>query len=112
MINGQKVIKVFCHEEKAKEGFDKINDKLNEHTYKANKFANVLMPILIALGNMQYALVAIARWSFSIKWNWKYFNWTYSVIFTTKQNIHKTYWTDFTTTKFSYYGTSRWKKNF
>lgn len=59
MINGQKIVKVFCHEEKAKEGFDKINDKLFEESYKANKFANVLMPILVALGNLQYVLVAI-----------------------------------------------------
>ena len=49
MINGQKVVKVFCHEEKAKEGFDKINDELFEQTYQANKYANVLMPVLVAL---------------------------------------------------------------
>lgn len=49
MINGQKVVKVFCHEEKAKEGFDKINDELYEQTYQANKFANILMPVLVAL---------------------------------------------------------------
>ena len=59
MINGQKVVKVFCHEEKAKEGFDRLNDELYEHTYQANKFANVLMPVLVALGNIQYVLVAI-----------------------------------------------------
>ena len=59
MINGQKVVKVFCHEEKAKEGFDKINDELLEHSYKAHKFANILMPILVALGNLQYVLIAI-----------------------------------------------------
>lgn len=49
MINGQKVVKVFCHEEKAKEGFDKINDELFNATYKANKYANILMPVLVAL---------------------------------------------------------------
>lgn len=49
MINGQKVVKVFCHEEKAKEGFDKINNELFNATYTANKFANVLMPVLVAL---------------------------------------------------------------
>ena len=61
MINGQKVVKVFCHEEKAKEGFDKLNDELYIHTYQANKFANVLMPTLVALGNIQYVVVAIVR---------------------------------------------------
>ena len=61
MINGQKVVKVFCHEEKAKEGFDKINEELFNDTYIANKYANILMPVLVALGNLQYALVAIVR---------------------------------------------------
>lgn len=59
MINGQKVVKVFCHEDKAKEEFDRLNDDLYEHTYQANKFANVLMPVLVALGNIQYVIVAI-----------------------------------------------------
>jgi len=66
MINGQKVVKVFCHEDKTKEGFDKINDELYEHTYLANKFANVLMPTLVALGNIQYVLVAIAGGIFAL----------------------------------------------
>ncbi len=59
MINGQKVVKVFCHEEKAKEEFDKINNELFDAMYQAHKFANILMPILVALGNLQYALIAI-----------------------------------------------------
>ncbi len=59
MINGQKVVKVFCYEDKAKEKFDKLNDELCENVYNANKFANVLMPINGALGNVQYALIAI-----------------------------------------------------
>ena len=59
MINGQKVVKVFCYENKAKEKFDKINNELCENVYNANKFANVLMPINGALGNIQYALIAI-----------------------------------------------------
>lgn len=69
MINGQKVVKVFCHEEKAKEEFDKINDELFKQTYKANKFANVLMPVLVALGNLQYVLVAIVRRDTCCKWS-------------------------------------------
>ena len=59
MINGQKVVKVFCYENKAKEKFNKINDELCENVYNANKFANILMPINGALGNVQYALIAI-----------------------------------------------------
>lgn len=59
MINGQKVVKVFCHEEKSKADFDKINDELFDAMNNAHKFANILMPTLVALGNIQYALVAI-----------------------------------------------------
>ncbi len=59
MINGQKVIKVFTHEEKAKEDFDKINEELCEYMTKANKYANTLMPILNNLGYLEYVLVAI-----------------------------------------------------
>ena len=46
-------------EEKAKEGFDKLNNQLNEDMYKANKYANILMPIANNLGNLQYVLIAI-----------------------------------------------------
>ena len=58
MINGQKVIKVFCHEDKVKEDFDKVNEDLCYNMTKANKYANILMPILMNLGNLQYVLVA------------------------------------------------------
>lgn len=59
MINGQKVIKVFCHEEKTKQEFDALNETLREHTYQANKYSNILMPIMFNLGNMQYVMLAI-----------------------------------------------------
>lgn len=59
MINGQKVIKVFCHEEHAKEDFDKLNEELCHNATEANKFANILMPIMNNLGNLQYVLIAI-----------------------------------------------------
>lgn len=59
MLNGQKVVKVFTHEEKAKEEFDKINDILNEDMYKANKYSNIMMPIANNLGNIQYVSIAI-----------------------------------------------------
>ncbi len=60
MINGQKVVKVFCHEAEAQEGFDQVNDALFESADKANKYANILMPILINIGNIQYVIIAMA----------------------------------------------------
>ena len=59
MISGQKVVKVFNYEERAKEKFNKINDELFSNMVNANKFANILMPILNNLGNLEYVLVAI-----------------------------------------------------
>ncbi len=59
MMNGQKVIKVFTHEEATKEGFDKVNEELFESAYQANKYANVLMPIMGNLGNVSYVLTAL-----------------------------------------------------
>ena len=59
MINGQKVIKVFCHEEKCKEQFDELNDELRENAASANTFANILMPIMMNIGNLLYVLVAV-----------------------------------------------------
>lgn len=59
MINGQRVVKVFCHEQKAKEEFDRKNEQLRKNTFKANTFANVLMPMMNNLGILQYILLAI-----------------------------------------------------
>ena len=59
MINGQKVVKVFCHEEKAIEGFDKKNGDLFENMAKANTYANILMPIMNNLGFILYVVIAI-----------------------------------------------------
>ncbi len=59
MMNGQKVIKVFCHEEESKADFDKINEALFEDAQTANKFANMLMPILVNIGNVLYVVVAL-----------------------------------------------------
>ncbi len=60
MMNGMKVVKVFCHEEESKADFDRINDALFEDSEKANKFANMLMPILNNIGNVMYVIVALA----------------------------------------------------
>lgn len=59
MMEGQKVVKVFCHEEEAKINFDKINDQLRDSAYQANKFANILMPIMGNIGYINYVVVSI-----------------------------------------------------
>ena len=59
MMNGQKVIKVFCHEEESKAEFDRVNEALFDDSRKAHRFANMLMPILNNIGNVLYVLVAL-----------------------------------------------------
>lgn len=59
MMNGQKVIKVFCHEEESGKDFDKLNNKLFEESEKANRYANILGPILNNIGNVLYVVVAL-----------------------------------------------------
>ena len=59
MLTGQKVIKVFCHEEAAKRDFDKVNDELFVNTDKANKYGNILMPTIGNMGHVLFVLVAI-----------------------------------------------------
>ncbi len=66
MINGQKVIKVFTHEDIAKEEFDKKNEELCRSATAANTYANILMPIMNNLGNLQYVLIAIVGGALSI----------------------------------------------
>ena len=60
MMGGQKVVKVFCHEEENMERFDKINEELCDSAYNANKFANILGPINAQIGNISYVIIAIA----------------------------------------------------
>ena len=59
MINGQKVVKVFCHEQKAVEEFDRRNDELCRNATAANKFANILGPVNNNLGHLLYVLLAV-----------------------------------------------------
>ena len=58
MMNGQKVIKVFCHEEKSQEEFDKINEALCDDSRRANSYANLLGPINMNIGNILYVIIA------------------------------------------------------
>lgn len=66
MIEGQKVIKVFCHEEESKEGFAKLNEQLFDSADNANKFANLLGPVNAQLGNISYVLCAIVGGALAI----------------------------------------------
>ena len=59
MMNGQKVVKVFCHEEQSMDDFDAVNDELFENSMKANAYANVLGPIIGNIGNILYVLLAL-----------------------------------------------------
>ena len=66
MMNGQKVVKVFCHEEKSIEDFDVLNEKLYTDGLKANTYANCLGPIIINIGNVLYVLLALVGGLFLI----------------------------------------------
>ena len=59
LLNGIKVVKVFCHEEQAKAGFDVRNEDLFRKTARANRLANALMPIMVNIGNLQYVVLAM-----------------------------------------------------
>lgn len=59
MMDGQKVVKVFTHEEKAKEEFDAFNETLYESTRKANSFANIMGPVTGNLGHLNFSITAI-----------------------------------------------------
>ena len=59
MINGQKVVKVFCHEDRVKEDFEELNGKLCDNAREANIFANIIGPVNGNFGHLQYALVAV-----------------------------------------------------
>ena len=67
MINGQKVVKVFNHEEKAKEAFDGRNGELCSNVTNANKYANTLMPLMNGLGYVLYVIIAIVGGTLAIK---------------------------------------------
>lgn len=60
MLNGQKVVKVFTHEQENNEAFDKINDELFESAYNANMYSNMLGPVNAQIGNLSYVLCALA----------------------------------------------------
>ncbi len=59
MMEGQKVVKVFCHEEESTKRFLELNEKLFDSSYKANQYANILMPLIAQMGNISYVLCAL-----------------------------------------------------
>ena len=60
MMTGQKVVKVFCHEDETRADFDKVNDEIFFNARNGNRFANILMPLLSNIGNVMYVVVALA----------------------------------------------------
>ena len=58
-MTGQKVVKVFCHEEESLKQFNELNDQLFESAYQANRFANIMMPVNAQLGNLSYVVCAV-----------------------------------------------------
>ena len=66
MMDGQKVVKVFCHEEKSVEQFRRLNQELRESADKANTFSNITMPVNMSLGNVSYVLCAVAGAMFAL----------------------------------------------
>lgn len=59
MMSGQKVVKVFCHEEESIKDFDELNEELFDSAYKANKYANVMMPTMAQMGNLSYVICTV-----------------------------------------------------
>ncbi len=66
MINGQKVVKVFCREKQAQEGFDVVNEQLCEDATQANKYGNIVMPVMGSLGYALYVLLAVVGGLFAL----------------------------------------------
>ena len=87
MINGQKVVKVFCHEEEAMKNFDEINGHLFEVSDKANAFSNMLMPIIHNIGNILYVLVAFIGGGIYIFSNGNGINISFESLFTSGSMI-------------------------
>ena len=104
MMAGQKVVKVFCHEEENKERFDELNEALCDSMTKANSYANTLMPCIMNIGNLGYVLVAVIGRSSNNKWNIN--NRWNSSIFTIYKSIYKPTRASITTNEFNNYGTS------
>ena len=78
MMTGQKVVKVFCHEQQAISDFERINERLRSSAYNANKIANIVMPINGNLSNLGYVLIAVVGATIAIG-QFSFFNWQLSI---------------------------------
>ena len=70
MMTGQKVVKVFCHEQEAIRQFEQINENLRSSAYHANKIANIVMPVNGNLGNLGYVLIAVVGATIALSTDW------------------------------------------
>ena len=70
MMTGQKVVKVFCHEQQAINQFEQINERLRSSAYNANRIANIVMPVNGNLGNLAYVLIAVVGASLALSGHW------------------------------------------
>ncbi|MCR4602573.1 MAG: ABC transporter ATP-binding protein/permease [Prevotella sp.] len=71
MMTGQKVVKVFCHEQQAIEEFEEINERLRSSAFNANKIANIVMPVNGNLGNLGYVLLAVVGAALALSGRWE-----------------------------------------
>ena len=71
MMTGQKVVKVFCHEDEAIAQFETINERLRQSAYNANKIANIVMPVNGNLGNLGYVLLAVVGATLALSGRWE-----------------------------------------
>ena len=71
MMTGQKVVKVFCHEQQAVADFETINERLRSSAYNANKIANIVMPVNGNLGNLGYVLLAVVGAGIALSGSWE-----------------------------------------
>ncbi|MBR4728633.1 MAG: ABC transporter ATP-binding protein [Prevotella sp.] len=78
MMTGQKVVKVFCHEQQAIDEFEQINEQLRSSAYNANKIANIVMPVNGNLSNLGYVLIAVIGATLALS-DWSMFNGQWSI---------------------------------
>lgn len=111
MINGQKVIKVFSHEEEAINNFKKLNNELCNDMTNANIYSNVLGPMLANIGNLQFVLLGVFGGILAINGvRWTY-NWNDSFFLEFKQKLYNANYSAFTSNKYCCHGFSWSKKN-
>ena len=87
-MNGQRVVKVFNHENKSKEEFDKLNEQLFESAANANAFANMMGPVIGNIGNLQFVLTAVLGGVFICSGSWRNYAWSDGVLPAVYKEFH------------------------